>query len=316
MNARRIALSLAMLLLASSLTACTLIRDRDPANSSNGGNGDPIPRVVDALILVDLPRGAVNIMPGYAAFMAYVEAGLAAQLITINRVAVAPMYRQQSDRPPLIYGYDDPHAPFHSLEEALVYYVSDDGLAHLDGQASNDTENLATLGARLDRETIFQPFQSPPEAIPYYRDAADGFVVFYLTGSSRHCAHDSSSCAVDGQRPAHYLTDVDDDTGFASWLSLPGPSGVAPSQIMHVAVATEEGASYDAFVDRCMREPNFPANHLDLLEPSEHAFFGPMMSQLRQNGGHGQLVDLCTAFSNRRENAAISVAAEIGRMLR
>jgi hypothetical protein len=315
MNFRRLLTTLLLVALALSLTACTLIRDRDPVNSANGG-GEITPRVIDAIILVDLPRGAVNVMPSYARYMGYVEIALAAQYITIDRVAVAPMYRTQSSRPPLLYGYSDPYAPFSGLEEALVYYVSDDGLTHLDGEADADGENLAALGINLDRETIFQPFEAPPEAIPYYREASDGFVVFYLTGSSRRCAHDSPDCALNQLRPAEYFTEPEDETGFAEWLSLPGPSGVAPGHIMHIAVATEEGVDYEAFADRCLREPNFPANHLDLLEPSTYAYFGPLMAELRQSGGNGLFVDLCTAFSTRGEYSAVSTAAEIGRMLR
>ncbi len=315
MNPSRLIKLLSLMLLAISLVGCTIIRYVDNDDNGGGGNGELDPKVVDILILVDLPRGAANIMPGYASFLEMVMLGLAEQNVIVNRSAVAPMYRTQSERAPLLFGAGDPYSDFSGLHDAMLYYVSDTGLSHLDGQVDADGENLAGLGMNLDRETVFNPHTAPPESRPYYDEAADGFVVFYLTGSSRKCSHNDPNCALDGKTPAAYFTETDEDDN-ASWLTLPGPTGHSPSKIMHVSISTAEGVDFDTFAESCLRESNFPANHLDVLEPSEHhEYFGPLMAGLDQAGGNGMRVDLCTAFSSRAEHSAVHTAGQIVRML-
>lgn len=312
---------LKILLLASlfiSMAGCTIVRYVDNDDNGGGGNGGTLdPQVIDVLVLVDLDRGSSNLMSGYASYLALVDIALAEQNIIVRRTAVAPMYRQQSGRPLLLFGEDDPNAPFRSLQEALAFYTTDAGLAHLDGRVDAPGENLAVLGMNMDRESIFNPHSTPTETIPYFHEAQDGFVVFHLTGRARQCSHSDPDCALDEMTPAQFFTATDDDTGQATWLSLPGPSGVSPSKIMHVSIATAEGIDYATFSNRCLSEPHFPANHLDLLEPSEHnVYFGPFVNGLKSNGGHGINVDLCVAFSSRSPQSAANTAGQISGMMR
>ena len=299
------------------LAGCTVIRDSN--NGSGGGDGDGeleiVPRTIDVLVLVDLPRASANLMENYASFLAMLEAALVLQQVDVRRSALAPLYRTQSERPPLLYGHGDEYSPFSGLAETLAFYITDEGLSYLDGTRNQDGENLAALGLNLDRETIFNPFLTIPEAAPYFAEAADGFVVFYLTGSARRCGHSSPTCQIDDRLPAHYFTDVEDDTGFASWLKLPGQTGLPPSRIMHVSIATAEGVDYDTFVNQCLREPNFPAAFLDVIENSEHSYFGPFFQALRSEGGQAQEVDLCAALSSRGDRTAAFTAGQILRML-
>ena len=47
-------------------------------------------------------------------------------------------------------------------------------------------------------------------------------------------------------------------SGAAAWLNFAGP-GIKPAQLLHVAIATSETESLDAFRTRCGEVPGFPA---------------------------------------------------------
>jgi len=51
------------------------------------------------------------------------------------------------------------------------------------------------------------------------------------------------------------------------------------------------------------------------MEHSEKAYFGPLIGQIRDNGGNGRYVDLCRAMSQQGAAIMKSVASDIGRML-
>lgn len=320
MNSQRIlGLLLLLFFVASLMSGCTIFRDRENNGNGDGdGSGDVElePKVVDVLVLVDLPRGAANIMSGYAEYLSLVQVALLTQNVEVRKFATAPLYRTQGSGTPLLHGVGDEYSPFSGIGEALAYYVSDEGRSHLTGERDFDGENLADLGRQLDTKPIFNPFFTPPEVVPYFDEAADGLVVFYFTGSSRRCAYDSDNCRIEGQRAAHFFTDVDDDTGFASWLRLPGETGLEAHRIVHIAVATAEGIDFDAFSTRCRRETNFPANYLDVLEPSTVPYFRPFIDDLRREGGHGEFIDLCTVLSDRKTRAAANTAGRVVQMLR
>ena len=367
---RRLSLMVLLVALAfSALSSCTLIRYVDPPPPPGE---EPDPKVVDVLVLVDLPRGSANLMAGYAGFMEMFEYALGEYNIATRQVAIAPLYRRQGDTPPLIYGrpsltstsgqnevtprndgsnfreptpgdedtseprpepdedptpdepnigeprWDDigggPGQNF-GLAETLLYYIGDDGQRHLDTRTEVPGENLAALGLDLDRATIFDPTGTITDSRAYFKEAADGFVVIYLTGTSRPCAHGDQACQLDGKSPASYFS-ATDDANLASWLALPGPSGLSPARIVHMPVASAEEVSFDQFADRCLAEPNFPAGALDVMEPSENAYFGPFIDQLRADGGQGYNIDLCQALSSRSDRAALSAAAYLQRLLR
>ncbi len=339
--------SLLVAALCLGLASCTLIRESD--DNGNGGsdnsmeNGIPIgpnsgsgivgpngqnsgggiveapddAPLLDALIVVDLARSTTNIMDSYYAYLGLVEFALQENEVYFRNVAIAPMYRQQSSEPLLIFGQGDPNNVSQNPSEALDYYISDQGLAHLDGEVDTPGENLAALGLNMAHEAVFNPETAAAQGRAYFEEPSDGFVVFHLTASARDCGHDDADCALDGKAPADYFTDVDDETGNALWLNLPGSTGLPPDEIMHIAINTPEGVDYDDFVDSCTDQPNFPMSFIDFIEPSsEHEYYNPKISQIRSRGGAGTVVDLCTAFSSRAEQSARQTAGEIRQITR
>lgn len=316
-------------LLSLALAGCTLIRYGDE-NDSPGGNNDnqvdgenlgevpffnDIPAdatQVDVLLMVDLARGGTHIMNGYTHFLNLLEMELSTRGVYLRNRAVAPLYRQLSQRPALLFGEGDPDNLYPHLGDVLHYYVSDEGLGYLDSRVDTPGENLAALGANLDLESIYNPERVSEESRAYFNEAADGFVVFHLTGSARQCDHDAHECLLNERTAAHYFTETNEETGHADWLSLPNASGLAPENILHVTVATRESVDQDAFEEHCNSQPNFPQSHIDLLEPStEHAYFGPFVEGLKAKGGAGINIDLCTALSRNVDSSAAMAASQI-----
>ena len=84
----------------------------------------------------------------------------------------------------------------------------------------------------------------------------DLFIIIYLQPLPRRCAVDSAACLVDGRSPTDIFTETD-APGAAAWLKFAGP-GIKPAQVVHVAIATSEGESLDAFRTRCGEVPGFP----------------------------------------------------------
>ena len=312
---------------------CTIVREVEN-NGGNGDNGDnansntnysgevhfndiPIEAdIVDAMVVVDLSRGSTGIMNGYYSYIAQVEAALVAQGVFVRDLAVVPMYRQQNHRPPLLYGRGDENNLRPGLEDTLLYYFSDDGKAHLGDRVDAPGENAAALGMNLDRETVFNPESGSGDGSSYYREPEDGFVVFHVTGGPRECSHGDSDCALEGQTPAEFFSDTNADDE-ASWLNLPG-SGLAPDDIVHISIATDEGVSFDDFSDSCSSRPDFPTRYLDHLEPSsEHHYFGPFIDDIDSAGGHSREVEMCDALSSELlDGAALRTSNTIAGAIR
>lgn len=312
------------------LASCTIIRDSNNGdNGDNGDNGfeindelppfDDIPAdadVIDALVFVELTNGHSMYSSRYYAYLSEVQIALAVRHgIFVRDLAVAPLYRQHSHRPPLLFGRNDPNNLRPDLEQSLEYYLSEDGRGHLDDRVDAPSENPAALGMELDREPVYNPETGSGDGSPYFREPEDGFAVFYITGTARECGHDDGDCAVNGQPPADYFTATDSD-GAADWLNLPG-DGLAPEQIAHVAITTDEGVDYDTFRDACLSRPDFPTRYLDFLEPSEHnSFFQPFTQQIDSGAGVARQVDMCEALSSGLDGSALRTANDIARVIR
>lgn len=306
-------------LLTTSLSACMIVRyvDNDDENDDNGENATVNtvdPAVVDMLVFVELTRGSAAMMHEYAAFLGSVEAVLAQQNVAVRNLAIAPLYRQQSHRPALIYGRDSEDNYDDDLDVTLDYYVSEEGLARFDGTAESPAENPASLGMNLDSEAIYNPEQGSADGRAYFQAPKDGFAAFHLTGTERPCGHGDDQCAPNGSPPANYFTEATGE--FADWLALPG-GGLAPDDIIHVSIATAEGVDYQAFHEHCSSLQNFPSAYLDFLEPSEHhIYYDPFVDQLAEQGGRGHSVDLCEAFSAGGQFRVIAVADAIANTAR
>jgi hypothetical protein len=118
------------------------------------------------------------------------------------------------------------------------------------------------------------------------------FLVIYLQPLARKCAMSSSDCTVDGRSPAEIFTEANPD-GTAAWLHF-ATGGIPIKQVVHVAIDTKEGESAVDFRTRCKLVNGFPANLLDVMEPSPTQYFDPLVAALNTaNKGSGQAADLC-----------------------
>ena len=295
------------LLLAIFGSGCTIIRYVDGDDDDDGPTLPP--KVVDMLVVVDLDHRTANLTDDFGGIIGTLGGELAKKNIEVRQAALAPMYGRSEGVVPLLYGENDDASEFGGFTDAVAFYTHDDGAQYLQDDAAYDGENLATLGADLDERAIYRPTTADPNARAYFVEPADGFVVIYLSASPRICGANDSDCAVDGQNPADYFTQAAD--GDAAWLQLPGGMGLPASKIFHGAIVTGEGMNYDAFYERCMAYPNFPATTLDVMEPSEHAYFGPFIEGVQGNGGRGAMVDLCEVMSSRRANSLQGLASKI-----
>ena len=233
--------------------------------------------------------------------------------ITPAAAALTPTSPQSGGAVPLIWGLGDPNAEFSDLGSAVFFFANDDGQNYLRDRVDTDGENLAALGLDLDTRSLYHPTTSDPDAVPYFTTPSDGFVVIQMSAKARGCGYSDAACELDGQAPAAYLTQEAD--GQATWLQLGGAQSLSSKKIYHLSIATTERTDMDTFIENCERQPGFPAGKLDYMEPSEKAYFGPLAEQIRDQGGQGQYVDMCTAMSPVAGIPAMAqIAGEIRRM--
>lgn len=292
-------------------TGCTIVRYVD---NDGGTTTGPPPKVIDMLVMIDLDRGTANLTPDYGSILGTLAFALGEQNVEIRRAAMAPLYTRADGAVPLLYGEDDENGEFADFADAIAFYTYDDGAAYLQDPTHSDSANLATLGKELDTRAIYHPTTADPSGAAYYAEPADGFLVVYLSASTRRCAPSDADCLIDGQDPAAYFT-ATDDRG-AAWLELAGGGSLPASKVFHAAIVTAEGVDYMRFHDQCASFPNFPAAKLDVMQPSEDvAYFGPFVDGIKSGGGHAAMVDLCEAMSSRSEPTLISLAVKIRSML-
>jgi hypothetical protein len=297
-----------------SLSGCTIIRYVEPPEENNNNGGTPAPKVVDVLVMIDLDRSAANLAPHYNSVLGSIAMALELNNVTVRSAAMAPLYSRTGQVVPLLYGEDDPRSEFAHWGEAILFYTYDDGARYLQTSADADGENLAILGLELDRRAIYRPQTADPDAIPYFGEAADGLIVIYLSASERPCNAGSTACQLDGDHPGRYFTRTRAN-GHASWLAMGGGTGLPPGRIMHVAITTAENMSFGDFERRCTGETGFPAALLDVMEPSSNNYYGSFTQEVTRGGGKSMMVDLCQAFSAKRESISLSIAQQVRRML-
>lgn len=304
-------LAVAAVLIAAFWAAmgCTVIRYVDDDDGSTNG---PPPVVIDMLVVMDLSRGAANLTEPYANIIGTVLFALGEQNVQVRQAGLAPMYARAAGAVPLVYG-ENGGSEFNNFAEAIAFYTYDDGAMYLQDDAASDSANIATLGQNLDTQPLYNPTVANPGATAYFLEPADGFVVLYLSASPRRCDVDDPACAVNNENPASYFTG--ESAEGAAWLELPGGTSLPPDKIFHAAIVTAENTDYDTFYQQCAAYPNFPAALLDVMEPSEeHAYFGPFVDGVKNQGGAGDYVDLCEAMSSRSEPALLGMAAKIRAM--
>jgi len=294
------------LMLLTCLSGCTIIRYVDPPPPPEPPVPPP-PKVVDLLVMVELDRATSQLAPYYGQIVATLQAQLLLQNIQVRKTGMAPMYRRTGDVVPLLWGDGDTDGEFSSPADTIGFYAMDDAREYLREDDSVDGENLATLGPELASRAVYHPTTADPIAAPYFTTPADGFVVVYLTAKARVCAHDQVACQLDGVTAAEYFSRETSEK--AEWLELPDDTGVPVSKIYHLAIATEEGVSEDAFYDGCERRRDFPAGATAFMEPSGNVYYEAFISELRRNGGNGSFVGMCEAISTMSGGTAMASAA-------
>ncbi|MBA2664028.1 MAG: hypothetical protein H0U74_17190 [Bradymonadaceae bacterium] len=300
--------------LVLAMAGCTIIRDGNNNNNGNNTNNVVVtPKVVDMLVLVDLDRGSANLSSHYHNILLGLIGSLTLKHIDVRSAALAPLYHRAGAVVPLIYGEGESGGEFSNFGEAIAFYTYDDSNRYLQDRADADGENLAALGLDLGRRAIYRPETANPQARPYFQEAADGFIVVYLTAGQRPCAATDAACQLDGKAPAAYFTAKNSEQN-AAWLELAGDSGVQTKRIFHLAIVTPEGVSYDAFSRACTGYPDFPATMLDVMEPSPKAYYGPFVQALQSGGGKGTMIDLCQAMSSRSEALMLGVGNQVRQM--
>lgn len=275
-------------------TSCTVIRYVDPTEKKEKEKLPP--KVVDMLVLVDLGRATTNLTEDFGTILTTLQAALAGQNMVARKTAMAPMYGRSEGVVPIVYGTGDPKSEFQDYASAILFYARDNGNEYLRDRASSDIANLATLGKNLDQRAIYHPTTADPESKAYFEAPKHGLIVVHLSATPRLCSASDVECAsVDGMPYSTYFTQEVEDK--ATWLKLPGETGLPAAKIFHLVIATEEGVDYGSFQKKCKKYPNFPATKLDVMEPSEKVFFHNFVKDIASKGGKSGYVDLCEAMS-------------------
>jgi len=316
MTARRWTTTAMLLLVCSSVgMGCTVVREVERLVFPDREAPVPEPKVVDMLVLVELDRSTAELTEDYGRILGTLDEALAFEQVTVRRRAIAPLYRRTGDAVPLIYGDSEPDeggevtgvGEFEDPVDAIRFYAEDDQRIFLREDDTVDGENLARLGQDIVRQSIYRPNTAEERGVQYFGAPEDGFVVVYLASTARRCGHGDEVCQLDGVSAAEYFTRSEADSEDASWLTLPGDTGLPASKIYHLAIATDEfdgdkdafASNVDAFYERCERLDEFPSSALLFLEPSASRYYDTMTREIARSGGHASLVPMCEALSGR-----------------
>ena len=285
----------------------------------------PAPKQLTASVLyvANLQRSSANLADAYSRIILGIAGFLKTKGVSLENMGLISIYPDQFGSRLLLGRKEGAQASSLSFVAALGA-ASDAGvsdfmglLPFLGGALSNITDEdlplalrfLASSGrfdgttetseakALIDFGRNINSLALPPELggidrMALFDHPRDLFLVVYLQPLPRRCAIGSSACLVDGRDPAQIFEQTDSD-GSASWLAFSG-TGIAPERIAHVAIATSEGESLDAFDKRCRELPGFPPNLLDVISPSPAPYFGPLVDALNSaHRGTGHLGDFC-----------------------
>jgi hypothetical protein len=298
-----------LLTLAVLLTASCMVIIHDP-KVDRGGK-----RTLHAqlLVLVNLDASAANMAKAYGKLVQQLQLALALQTprIWIDTRAILPLNRTVGGSPRLIYaeqvadpsatatpgsmtggshaqalgstdgglptidpskvpasGLGDPNVMAQVLQAALQqqYLVEDPN--------RSEQQNLAEFGLMIGQQVVYQPDGTDVSAVPVFAAPENLFIVLTLNHLRRPCGVNDVACQLGGQSPMAYFS-ATDLSGNALWLNF-GPGASLPlSHIFHLAITTQEGVQGEDFYTRCSKQPGFPADYVDLIEPSPAAYYGP-----------------------------------------
>jgi hypothetical protein len=348
--------ALAVLLLALTAAACTVVvpggKDGGtkfiPIPIRPDALPPPKPLEASVLYVVNLQRSSANLAEPYANIMIGFAGYLQSLGLSLSHMGVIPTYADEFG-PRLLLGRTQAAGgtPSITLLAALAAAadagvtdyaslipfiagalgnISDADLAialkllassgRFDGdEETSEPKNLVGFGRGLDIAPLPAELGGISRSALFDRPR-DLFLIVYLQPLDRHCALGSAACQIDGRSLPDALTETNADGGLA-WLRF-SEGSLRPEQVVHVAIATKEGETVDAFRKRCGAVPGFPLNLFDVMAPASNAYFTPLMLALNAaHRGTGHIGDFCELIGSSPQDAikklGNSVAAVVGR---
>jgi hypothetical protein len=305
----------------------------------------PAPAVeASVLIVANLDRSAVNMADRYAEVITRLGGfldGVGLKLVSMGLIAT---YGDHFG-PRLLLGRREGAIPSPTLEALILSGQADniqdyDGLlprigaalgniseedlpialrllaasGNFDGDGeTSEAKNLIGFGRGLGGEAL-SPALGGVERSALFDKPRTLFIIIYLQSLPRRCALDSAACLVDGRKPTDIFLETD-ASGAAAWLNFAGP-GIKPEQILHVAIATSETESVEAFRARCGEVPGFRRTLFDVMAPSPNAYFGPLTTALNAaHRGTGAMGDLCEMIGSAPEEAIMKLGTSVAGVL-
>jgi hypothetical protein len=347
---KTIVLGLLAVVLGSS---CTVVAPGNPDGGKNVIKPFPIfpdalppPKALEAsvLIVANLERSATNMADRYAEVITRLGGFLDSVGLKVMSMGLIATYGDHYG-PRLLLGRKEGAPPSPSLE-ALVAVglarniqdyddllpligttlrnISEEDLpialrllaasGNFDGDGeTSEAKNLIGFGRGLGSEAL-SPALGGVERSALFDKPRDLFIIIYLQSLPRRCAMESPACLVDGRKPTDIFLETD-ASGAAAWLNFAGP-GIKPAQLLHVAIATSETESLDAFRTRCGEVPGFPRTLFDVMAPSQNAYFGPLTATLSAaHRGTGAMGDLCELIGGSPEDAIKKLGTNVAGVL-
>jgi hypothetical protein len=294
------------------LAACAgclkIVHDGGDGGSCDGGGVVVPPKQLhaQALLVVNLDRAAANLAGPYAGISGAISTELATNGVTVDQLAVLPVYGGVNGAPLLVYG--NPAVGAGDISTAFAALVTS---GNFDAPLAGDTAeqfNLATIAKELDTATL------PPEltngsTTPFFGPPVDLFLVITIQPAHRLCADTDPACTISGLDPVSYFSAKAGD-GTAGWLKL--PSGSYPSgHVYQVFFSTGEAETPSDFASRCGAIPGFPKALLDVMEPSPVKYYGEVAQGLAGQGWHAEQIDLCDAVGSSAPGILKGLAGRI-----
>jgi len=265
------------------------------------------PLHAQALYVLDLDRGAVNLAGSYAGIINRLHGALALAGVVVDQHAVLPLYGGPQDKPVLVWG--TPAEGAGDLSATLGPLASsgryDGPLAGITAESSN----LALIAGSLDAATL-PPDISPDQSRPFYSTPKDIFLIVTIAPTRRLCALTDDACRLGGMSPVDAFSSTTGD-GRAQWLKLPG--GTYPKKrVYQVFITTSEaGETATVMRARCGSMAGFPKGLLDVIEPSPDSYYVALAAELGKQGWRAERLDLCETVSALGDDALKMLGARI-----
>lgn len=303
----------ALCLLAADLTGCTIIIRPEV------GGGPPVATPLVCVPGSEMPsahvyfsarieRSTVNLADRYQSLMTDTVLALAgAGIQTTHAVLIRADERPVDNRVLGAWGcnLDSPE----DLKPAdVIRHYATEGILR-ESPLGCVLDPLRQTGANLADEVTRYPPQLPgTSGRRIFGYAPDLVLVVHLDGLERRSGFGDPGCT----EARLALGGVAADGGVA-WLAYQGPNP-PPNLTAHWMLATPESVDRATFVRACRQVDGFPADVLDLLEPSPRAVYGPLGQTLASTGARVASLPFCDFLAGPSE-FLVQEAVAMARML-